>query len=247
MLRAESLTYRIHPPGIPERTLFSNLSAEFSPGTHTVIFGPNGAGKSTLMKILAGLLRPAGGRVFLNGSELNRLNSRDRARSIGWLPQITPLYYNLKVVDIVSLGRLPYRSYLGRQSDDDRDAVQTALEMTELTGFSQRRIFTLSGGEYQRVLLARLIATGSDIMILDEPLTYLDLGHKAAFFTLLNRLKEQGRILISSNHDLKLSKKYTEQSIVLRGDGSYIAGETDNVLTHETMQQIFGLLPEDLL
>ncbi|MEZ4269894.1 MAG: ABC transporter ATP-binding protein [Myxococcota bacterium] len=193
--------------------LYRGLSMEFSAGTWTAVIGPNGAGKSTLLRQLAGLQPQTTGTTNLDGRSLLETPAHQRARRLGYLPQRCELYHELRVLDVVSLGRAPYSKRFSPLTLDDRQKVQHALERVGLSDMSLRRTSTLSGGELQRVMLARILAAESPFLLLDEPTTSLDIGHALEFLELCKTLTHGHAAVIVAMHELDLAKRYADTVI----------------------------------
>jgi iron complex transport system ATP-binding protein len=234
MLSAQALT-------IPGRLTGVTLSLD--PGEVTAICGPNGAGKSTLLTSLAGLIPPASGAVSLDGRPLAQIGARDRACTIGYLPQDGEVAWNLSVAALVRLGRLPHRT----DPLADNEAVDHALATLDLTAFATRPIHSLSGGERARALLARVLAGQPRWVLADEPLAALDLGHQQ---TLLSRFRElaanKGRAgeetgVVLVLHDLAHAMNHADRVIVLR-DGMVTAdGPPETALSEPVIAQTWGV------
>ena len=177
-LTARGLAHRLPDGG---RTLYADLDLELHAGRVTAVVGPNGAGKSTLLRHLAGLAAPQAGRVCLGEHDLRGLPARQRARRLAYLPQRTTLAYDLGVRELVLLGRAPYLPAFGAPAASDRAAVDAALARVDLAALADRTVRSLSGGELQRVMLARMLVGEAGVLVLDEPTAALDIGHALAF------------------------------------------------------------------
>ncbi|SFG17993.1 iron complex transport system ATP-binding protein [Novosphingobium sp. CF614] len=188
----------------------SGLSLALHPGEVTAICGPNGAGKSTLLACLAGLLRPDGGHVALDGTPLARIAHQARARAIGYLPQSPEVAWDLSVEVLVSLGRLPWRG-----AGEARAAIDEALAAMDLEAFRHRPVSRLSGGERARALMARVLATRPGWLLADEPLANLDLGHAAALVGRFGEQARAGRGVVLVLHDLAMAMNHADRVIVL--------------------------------
>lgn len=190
----------------------ADVSITLEPGTITAICGPNGAGKSTLLAILAGLLAPDRGEVAVGGRGLGAMTPRDRARTIGYLPQSPEVAWDLSVETLVSLGRLPWP---GAPASDAQGAIDAAIAAMDLEALRHRPVSRLSGGERARALMARVLATRPAWLLADEPLANLDLAHAAA---LVGRFREQaqaGRGVVLVLHDLAMAMNHADRVIVL--------------------------------
>lgn len=226
------------------RWLVRNLTGEFAVGTVTAIVGPNGSGKSTLLRCLCGLEPPREGRVVLGADAIESWPGRQRARTVAYLPQSTPLVHALRVRDVVALGRAPYRARfidMGRRAGDH---VTEALTRVQAVGLADRLISTLSGGERQRVMIARMLATGATHLLMDEPTSALDVGHALSLHGLVRTLASQGRSVVIAMHDLDAARRLADVAICLdrrSGDGGHHRGPADSVLGPEVLAAVFGV------
>jgi iron complex transport system ATP-binding protein len=245
ILRGERLSIAV--PGRPPRSevprcLVRDLDLELAPGAITVVVGPNGSGKTSLLRTLLGLIRPQAGTVRLDGRPLTEHALRERARAIAWLPQRTELPWAMPVERLVMLGRAPHLSALAGPSAHDRRAVDEALIRVGVDHLRDRDVLTLSGGELQRVLLARLLATAAPLLILDEPTTALDIGHALGLLELCRELAASGHGILLSLHELELARRYGDRALLLCGEqGEWQAGECHEILTPDRLARVFGV------
>jgi iron complex transport system ATP-binding protein len=208
----------------------------------TVIVGANGCGKSTLLRGLARLLKPADGACLLDGEAVHQLPTREVARVLGLLPQQPVSPEGITVVDLVSRGRQPHRTALSRWSAADEDAVAAALEMTGTTELADRSVDELSGGQRQRVWIALALAQQPEILLLDEPTTYLDVAHQIDLLDLLHALRtERGTTVVMVLHDLNLAARYADHLIAMRAGRIVAAGAPAEVVTADLVREVFGL------
>ncbi|GGQ10608.1 ABC transporter ATP-binding protein [Streptomyces mutabilis] len=223
------------------RTVLDELDVTVPPGVVTTIIGPNGCGKSTLLRTLSRLLKPAGGRVVLDGEDIATLRTRDVAKKLGLLPQAPVAPEGLTVSDLVTRGRHPHQSWLRQWSSDDADVVARALAMTGVSDLADRPVDSLSGGQRQRVWISMTLAQGTDLLLLDEPTTYLDLAHAIDVLDLVDDLHESGCTVVMVLHDLNLATRYSDNLVVMR-DGAILAqGHPRDVITAELLHEAFGL------
>ena len=228
--------------GYGDRTVIDNLDISIPDGKVTTIVGPNGCGKSTLLRSLVRLLKPTEGTVLLDGTDISSMRTKDVARIIGLLPQNPVAPEGLTVSDLVSRGRHPHQSWYRQWSPEDEVAVTQALEQTNCTDLADRTIDELSGGQRQRVWIALTLAQQTDIVMLDEPTTYLDLSHSIDVLDLVDDLcHKHGKTVIMVLHDLNLAVRYSDWLIVMR-DGEIITeGPPAEVITTELLEAAFGL------
>jgi ABC-type cobalamin/Fe3+-siderophores transport system ATPase subunit len=240
MLRAQGLGVRV-PGGSDGRWLVRGLDFELAPGTVTVVVGPNGSGKTTLLRALLGLIEGDEGQVLLQHGLLRARSARARARICAWLPQRTELPWSMSASDLVMLGRAPHLSALAGPGPADREAVDAALERVRAADLRARDVRTLSGGELQRVLLARLLATGAPLLLLDEPTTALDVGHALALLELTRELAAAGHGVLMSLHELELARRYGDRALLLRGDGvgGHVLGPVAEVFAPALLAEVF--------
>ncbi|AWL42046.1 MULTISPECIES: ABC transporter ATP-binding protein [Streptomyces] len=227
--------------GYGGRTVIDGLDVSIPPGLVTTIIGPNGCGKSTLLRTLTRLLKPAGGTVVLDGEDISRLRTRDVAKRLGLLPQAPVAPEGLTVADLVARGRHPHQSWLRQWSSDDASVVERALAMTGVLDLADRPVDSLSGGQRQRVWISMTLAQGTDLLLLDEPTTYLDLAHAIDVLDLVDDLHESGRTVVMVLHDLNLATRYSDHLVVMRAGAILAQGHPREVVTEELLYEAFGL------
>ncbi|MDT0274598.1 ABC transporter ATP-binding protein [Blastococcus goldschmidtiae] len=219
-----------------------DLDLELTEGSFTAIVGPNGCGKSTLLRALGRLLRPTGGQVLLDGRAIARTPTREVAKVLGLLPQSPIAPEGLTVADLVARGRHPHQSWVRQWSRDDESVVAEALDWTDMAALSARPVDQLSGGQRQRAWISMALAQGTDLLLLDEPTTYLDLAHQIDVLELVGRLHaERGRTVAVVLHDLNLAARYAQRLVAMK-DGVLVASGTPaEVLTPELLAGVFDL------
>ncbi|TBH21818.1 ABC transporter ATP-binding protein [Thermus thermamylovorans] len=210
-----------------------------APGEWVALLGPNGSGKSTLLRVMAGLLRPQGGVVLLEGRPLRAHGSYRRGQLLAYLPQGGPYPEGLLVEEVVRLGRIPHLGLFGREGREDREAVAWALEVVGAGGFQGRLLGTLSGGERQRVLLARALAARPRYLLLDEPTTFLDLEHQGGVVALLRRLAALGVGVLAVLHDPNQAA-LAHRVAVMKGGRLLAEGRPEAVLQEAFLQSLYG-------
>lgn len=206
------------------------------------LLGPNGSGKSTLLRVVAGLLPSRLGKVQLLGRDLRAYAPRERARLIGLVPQYATLPFAFSVYDVVAMGRHPYVGLLGAPGAHDRDAVSLALEMADIAHLRERLVTELSGGEFQRVLIARALAQEPRLLLLDEPTAHLDLNHQVEIALLMQRLNcEQGLTVLWVSHDVNLAGEYCDRLVMLK-EGRVIAdGPPAEIIATAQLREVYGM------
>lgn len=218
-----------------------DLSVAIPRASFTVIIGPNGCGKSTLLRALARTLKPRAGEVLLEGQPVERMRGKDVARRLALLPQSPVAPEAITVGDLVARGRYPHQGILRQWSPADARAVAAALDATEVADLRDRYVSDLSGGQRQRVWLAMALAQETDLLLLDEPTTYLDIAHQVEVMDLCARLHEEGRTLVAVLHDLNQAARYATHLVAMR-DGRVVAeGPPAEVVTAERVRDVFGL------
>ncbi|MFJ9340515.1 ABC transporter ATP-binding protein [Streptomyces sp. NPDC101733] len=227
--------------GYGDRTVIEELDVAIPQGVVTTIIGPNGCGKSTLLRTLSRLLKPTSGSVVLDGEDIVRLKTRDVAKKLGLLPQSPVAPEGLTVADLVARGRHPHQSWLRQWSSDDASVVERALAMTGVSDLADRPVDTLSGGQRQRVWISMTLAQGTDLLLLDEPTTYLDLAHAIDVLDLVDDLHESGRTVVMVLHDLNLAARYSDNLIVMKAGAVLAQGHPRDVVTAELLDEAFGL------
>lgn len=221
--------------------ILAGVNARIEPGRVTAIVGPNGAGKSTLLMCLAGLRRPDGGEIILDGASLAAMSPRARAKCLGYLPQESPVHWNVAVRALVALGRYPHRDGIAGETAADWLAVEQALAEVDMTDFADRGVNTLSGGERARVLLARVLAGTPQWILADEPMAALDLAHRYALMGHLRNVAAQGVGVAIVIHDLPLAARMADDALLLDGGRLAAAGPVRDVLTPERLGPVFGV------
>ena len=226
---------------LDRRCVLDGVDAVLRPGRVTAILGPNGAGKSTLLKAMAALLVPGEGTVSLGTRAVAALDPRERARLIGYLPQEARVHWDLRVRDVVALGRVAHRSPFAAPSHADHAAIDAALRVTATADFAERGIATLSGGERARVLLARVLAGEPAWLLADEPLASLDPAHQLDLLDQLRAVAAVGRGVAVVLHDLLHAGRIADDVLLLQHGRVVAYGPTAQVLTAEMLGRVFDI------
>ena len=236
-LRAELVTV-----GYGGDPVARDLSLAIPDGKVTSIVGPNGCGKSTVLRTLARLLKPTSGQVVLDGEPIDSMPTRDIAQRLCLLPQSPLAPDGLLVRDLVGRGRHPHQRWFRQWSRDDEDIVESALALTDTADLRDRPLDQLSGGQRQRAWIAMTLAQDTELMLLDEPTTYLDLAHQVEVLDLVARLnRDRGRTVAMVLHDLNLAARYSDVVIVLKEGAVVATGDPASVFTVELLREVFGL------
>ncbi|MQT15082.1 ABC transporter ATP-binding protein [Segnochrobactrum spirostomi] len=235
--QAERLTF-----SIDGRVLLHPLDLAVGPGRMIALIGHNGSGKSTLLKMLARQETPSGGRVLFGGRQTEAWATREFARAVAYLPQNPPEAIGLTVRELVMFGRYPWHGPLGRVTETDRAKVAEALDVTGMVVLADRLVETLSGGERQRAWLAVLIAQDTRYLLLDEPISALDISHQIEVLDLVRRLsRERGLGVLAVLHDINMAARFCDEIVALKGGRLVARGSPDEVVEAGTLAEIYGV------
>ncbi|CAB4892925.1 unannotated protein [freshwater metagenome] len=224
-----------------KRDVVHDFSDTVKPGDWLCLIGPNGAGKSSILRAVAGLAAHTGD-ISVDGSPLRLRSPRRRAELVAYVPQSPVLPDEMTAFEYVLLGRSPYVSYFGVESNHDRAMVHNVLQRLDLEPFASRQLGSLSGGEQQRLVIARALAQEAPILLLDEPTSALDIGHQQQALELVDRLRrEHGLTVISAMHDLTLAGLYADRLALLHEGHLVVAGSASQVLRAETLAEFYGV------
>jgi len=234
MVRAEGIrvAYNGHP-------VLDGIDLEVEVGEWVGLIGPNGAGKTTLLRALAGTV-PDAGSVTLGGRSVRRLSRREWSRSVALVPQHPTIPAGMRVVDYVLLGRTPHLGYFATEGAEDLAVVRRVLEEMGLVALAARRLDALSGGELQRAVLARALAQGPELLLLDEPTTSLDIGRQQEAMDLVDDLRHAGHTVVSAMHDLTIAGQFHDRLLLLSEGKVVAAGRPVEVLTPQLIERHYG-------
>jgi iron complex transport system ATP-binding protein len=228
--------------GYGDTAILHGLDLAIPSGKITVIVGANACGKSTLLRTMSRLLSPSRGNVLLDGKSIHAMRSRDLARTLGLLPQSPIAPEGITVADLVSRGRHPHQAMFARWSRKDDEAVETALAATRTADLAERPVDELSGGQRQRIWIAMALAQETDLLLLDEPTTFLDINHQIEVLDLLTDLnRTRATTVVMVLHDLNLAARYADYLVAMKDGQIHAAGDPVEVLTEEKVRQVFGL------
>jgi iron complex transport system ATP-binding protein len=236
-LRAESVTV-----GYGEAPVVRDLTLAIPDGRVTTIIGPNGCGKSTMLRTLARLLKPTSGTVLLDEEPITSISTKEIARRMALLPQTPVAPEGLLVRDLVGRGRHPHQRWFAQWSADDEQVVEAALRMTDTAELRDRPLDQLSGGQRQRAWIAMTLAQDTELLLLDEPTTYLDLAHQVEVLDLVTRLnRERGRTVAMVLHDLNLAARYSNHMVVMKAGAIVTQGPPSEIVTAAMLSEVFAL------
>ncbi|MFD7235689.1 ABC transporter ATP-binding protein [Streptomyces syringium] len=236
------LTARALTLAYEDRTVVEALDLDVPDGEVTVVVGPNACGKSTLLRALGRLLKPKGGAVLLDGEELARIPTRRIAQSLGLLPQTPVAPEAITVADLVARGRQPHQRWWQQWSETDERAVTDAMARTDVSALAERSVDELSGGQRQRVWIAMALAQETDLLLLDEPTTYLDIAHQVEVLDLVRQLNhERGRTVVAVLHDLNQAARYADHLVAMKAGRVIARGRPSEIVTAELVREVFGL------
>lgn len=221
------------------RSILENVDLTiFEPGFYGIL-GPNGSGKTTLLKLICGILVPTQGSILMDQVDMKRWNRKEMAKHIAYVPQHFNLNYDFKVEEVVAMGRHPYHNSFDSLTKEEYHMIDHALELTGLTGFKQRSINKLSGGEMQRVIIARALVQDTPVIILDEPVSNLDIHYQKEIITLLQDIAvSQNKLIITVLHDINIGMNYCDKVYLIQ-DGKIVFGEPKEILTLELIESIY--------
>lgn len=240
-LSVENLTIEV-----AEKIILQNVSVTFPENKITSVIGPNGAGKSTLLKAAAGINSNYKGTVFLDGEDIRKINRSNLARKLAVLPQGMQTPADITVERLVDYGRFPYRSWFKRGNpQEDKEAVEWAMNVTHIQHLRHQQVASLSGGERQRTWIAMALAQRPEILLLDEPTTYLDIAHQLEVLEIVRQInRDWGMTIIMVLHDLNQAARYSHQLVVVKDRGIFAQGESKKVLTVPFLAEVFGVKAE---
>jgi len=223
-------------------TVFRDLNIEIKKGSITTIIGPNGCGKSTLLKTMGRIMKQKHGIVYLQEQNLNTLSTRTIAKLLSLLPQNPAAPNELLVEELISYGRYPHRKNLSKQTPEDEDVINWAMDITNTSSFSKRALGTLSGGQRQKVWLAMALAQDTEILLLDEPTTSLDMAHQLEVLKIVERLNREHQCTIAMVlHDINHAARFSDEIIAMKKGEIAAAGTPKDIITPDILQKVFRI------
>lgn len=219
--------------------ILKNISVSFPKGEITAIIGPNGSGKTTLLQCLNGSSKVTSGSIFLNKEDYLKLSLKERATRLAFLPQVRTIIPSLPVVTLVEHGRFPHLGFSRRKTPEDVALVRQAMDFTHITEYANQSVDTLSGGIRQRVFFAMVLAQNCDVIVLDEPTTYLDLEGQRNFFDMLRTLKKQGKTIILVVHDLAQAIRISDYLVIMNHREIAATGTPKDCLNQHIIEEVF--------
>lgn len=242
MIRIEHLSY-----SFGKQPILNDISLHVAQGSFTALLGPNGCGKTTLLRCIGGLLKPQSGTIILQGKELRDYNPRQLAQQLSFVRQQASTDFEFTAFDLVMMGRNPYQKHLENESQSDRQLVEQCMRQTNTWHLRDSFPREMSGGELQRVMIARALAQSTPIMLLDEPTSNLDIAHQFDIMEMLSNIcQRQGKTILLVVHDLNLALRYCPQAVLLHNYGIIAHGAIENVLTSNNTRTAFGIESEEV-
>lgn len=235
--RIEELT-----AGYENNTIFENLNASIEYGKITTIIGPNGCGKSTLLKTIGRILKKEHGHVYLQDQDMQKLSTKDIAKRLAILAQSPSAPPQLKVGELISYGRYPHRKNVNRLTPKDHEMIDWAMEVTQTAEFADRELSQLSGGQRQRVWLAMALAQKTDILLLDEPTTYLDMAHQIEVLKIVQKInKEHGCTIVMVLHEINQAARFSDTILAMKSGEVLANGKPKEIMTAAYLEKIFNI------
>lgn len=239
-----SIAFRIEDltSGYEKTTIFNELNVMITEGKITTIIGPNGCGKSTLLKTIGRILKKTHGEIFLQEQNMQELSTKEIAKRLAILSQSPSAPFQLKVEELISYGRYPHRKNVNSLSAQDIEKIEWAMDVTNTTEFRERELAQLSGGQRQRVWLAMALAQETDILLLDEPTTYLDMAHQLEVLHIVQKLNEEhGCTIVMVLHDINHAARFSHELIAMKEGEVLACGDPQNIITAPVLQEVFNI------
>ena len=240
ILKTNNIFFRYPTKSKNNNFSLNNINLKIFKGEFVCILGPNGSGKSTFIKLLANVLTPTQGEIYLEDKLYRTIKIKDFAKKVSFVPQIEKIIFPYSVYEIVMMGRYPFLNLMGLENDIDHQIVISTLELLEIKHLMHHGINEISGGEAQRALIARALVQKPEILLLDEPNAHLDIKHQLAIFSLLNSLNKNNNLtVIAISHDLNLAMQFGSRALLMNNGNIVFDSIPQNVLTSENIKDIF--------
>ena len=225
-----------------DKSFIKGLSGKIEKGKITTILGPNGCGKSTLLNLLVNQLKPQGGQILLNGTDIKRIPLKEMAKSVAMVHQQNAVPSDITVERLVEFGRMPHQTMFSSEDEAGDSVVKWALSVTNLEHMAKKRVGQLSGGERQRAWIALALAQKTDILFLDEPTTYLDIFYQMEILTLVRRLnREYGMTIVMVLHDINQAMQFSDNLIIMKHGSICYAGDVEGGITEARLKEVYGI------
>ncbi|WAC07435.1 MAG: ABC transporter ATP-binding protein [Thermodesulfobacteriota bacterium] len=224
---------------IENKTILDGISVKFDPGNIHGIIGPNGSGKSTMLKNICRIWEPQTGTIFINTQDYRSIPRKELSKIVTLVPQHTNVSFPIPVYDIVAMGRNPHLGRFEALKKEDQEIIDRALKQTNIYELKDRNINELSGGESQLSIIARAFATEAALILLDEPTSELDIKHTLAIISILYRLKEQGKTILVTMHDLNLARKFCDTISIIHQGKIFFTGSPEQAFSENNIRQVF--------
>lgn len=224
-----------------QENLLQGISMFVNKGEWVSILGPNGSGKSTLAKIMANILKFKEGDIKIDGLDINLFKRKDFAQTVAYIPQIFEAPNGVLVYDFVALGRNPYLNFLGKLSNLDRKKVEELMKETDIWKWKEKTLDELSGGERQKVLIAMILAQDTDIILLDEPTTFLDIRNQHELLAMMSKEHKKGKTIVTILHDINQSVQYSDRIYIMKKGKMHSSGIPSDVINSHTLKEVFGV------
>lgn len=225
-----------------EKTIVEDVSFEIKKNTVTTIIGPNGCGKSTILKAISRTKKPTSGKILLGDEDIRTINPKIISKKLSILPQSPKVPDDFTVRDLISYGRYPHLGWIGKLLKKDEEIINWAISETNLESLQHRHVITMSGGERQRAWVAMALAQEPQILLLDEPTTYLDICHQFELLELISRLNKQMNItVVMVLHDLNQAARYSDNIIVIKDKGKFAEGKPSDIINKDILEEVFNI------
>ena len=236
IIKVKNLEYKV-----PNKVIFSNVNLEIPKNKFTCIIGPNGAGKSTLVKCLIGILKASSGLINIKDRNILEYKNRELSKIIAYVPQQTNSNLDFTVEDIIMMGRMPYKSLFEEYNQQDKYKIDEMLKRFDLYDIKNQPVSTLSGGEMQKLIIARAVVQETEVIVLDEPLSNLDIKYQIEIMEFLKIQKQQGKTVIIVIHDLNLASKYADIIVLMNEGKIHQIGSKEVILTEKNIKKVFKI------